>query len=140
MAGNEKVHEFASSIRQLAGTLKLMGVTIEESEIAKALPNVLPDRFDGIISALNSLGNDEKLFTFEVVQQRHSTRDEEDQSNHENAVLFASPNICVHCSKNDERSRRYKMYSIISPPYWPSMNSKALFFRQKPKKSEFSIA
>lgn len=37
MNDSEKVLEFASRIRQLAGTLKSMGVTIDDSEMAMAL-------------------------------------------------------------------------------------------------------
>ena len=35
-----------------------------------ALHNGLPDKFDGLISALDALEDDERLFTFEFVKSR----------------------------------------------------------------------
>lgn len=56
-----------------------MGFALEESEMATQLLNGLIERFDGIISALDAIGNDEKIFTFEFIkirceqeEQRHS--------------------------------------------------------------------
>jgi hypothetical protein len=39
-----------------------MGVKIDQ--MAMALLNGLPDRFDGLISALDALGNEDNVFTF----------------------------------------------------------------------------
>jgi hypothetical protein len=47
-----------------------MGVEIDDNEMAMALLNGLPDRFDGLISALDALGNEDKIFTFEFVKSR----------------------------------------------------------------------
>ena len=59
-----------------------MNVIIDDSEMAMALLNGLPDRFDGLIAALDALGDDYKLFTFDYVlsrsqqeEQRHVQRD-----------------------------------------------------------------
>lgn len=64
-----------------------MGVALEENEMAMALLNDLPESFEGLISALDFLGNDYKIFTFEFVKsrceqenQRHSQYDKYSQS------------------------------------------------------------
>lgn len=44
-----------------------MGVIIENSEMAMKLINGLPDRFAGLIGALDALGNDNRLFKFDFV-------------------------------------------------------------------------
>lgn len=44
--------------------------TIEDSEKVMELLNGLPDRFDGISSAIDALDNDQNLFTFEFVKSR----------------------------------------------------------------------
>lgn len=46
--------------------------------MATALLNGLPERFDGLISALDALGNDDKLFTFEFAT---SSCEQEDTPN-----------------------------------------------------------
>eukprot|EP00171_Calliarthron_tuberculosum_P006086 IDg6086t1 len=38
--------------------------------MAMALLNGLPDRFDTLISALDALGNEDKIFTFEFIKSR----------------------------------------------------------------------
>ena len=69
MLESENVLTFANRIRQLASTLKSMKVTIDDEEMAMALLNGLPERYDSLISALDALG-DEKTFTFEFVKSR----------------------------------------------------------------------
>jgi hypothetical protein len=70
MQDGEKILQYANRIRQLAATLKNMGVEIDGNEVAMALLNGLPDRFNGLISALDALGNEDKIFTFELVKSR----------------------------------------------------------------------
>lgn len=67
MGESEKVLEFSAKIRQLAATLKSMDVIIDDNEMAMAFLNGLPESFDSLISALDALGIDEKLFTFAYV-------------------------------------------------------------------------
>eukprot|EP00171_Calliarthron_tuberculosum_P003752 IDg3752t1 len=70
IAPDESISTFSSRVRQLAATLRSMGVILEESEMAMALLNGLPERFDGLISALDALGNDDKIFTFDFIKSR----------------------------------------------------------------------
>jgi hypothetical protein len=55
MQDGEKILQYANRIRQIAATLKNMGVEIDDNEMAMALLNSLPDCFDGLISALDAL-------------------------------------------------------------------------------------
>ena len=59
MSENESVLHFANRIRQLAATLKSMSVSIDESEMAMALLNGLPDQYAPLISALDALGTED---------------------------------------------------------------------------------
>eukprot|EP00171_Calliarthron_tuberculosum_P008641 IDg8641t1 len=61
----EKIREFANRIRQLASTLRSMSVDIDGNEMEIAPLNGLPDRFNSLISALDALGNEDKIFTFD---------------------------------------------------------------------------
>eukprot|EP00171_Calliarthron_tuberculosum_P021821 IDg21821t1 len=70
MLDGEKFLKYAIRIRQLATTLKNMGIDIDDNEMAMALLNGLPDRFDSIISVMDALGKEDKIFTFEFVKSR----------------------------------------------------------------------
>lgn len=79
---SDEVLDFSSRVRQFAGTLISIGVTIADSEIKTTLVNGASDRLDGLLSDLNALGNVENLFTFDFViipyqqkAQRHATID-----------------------------------------------------------------
>lgn len=108
----EKVLEFASRTRKLAGTLKSMGVTIEDSDMAIVLLNGSIDRLDRLFCALDAFGNKEKLFTFKFVnsrcqeeEQRHPIRHQGTQSKFENVAIFCYRNLCVRCGKNNSSNR-----------------------------------
>jgi hypothetical protein len=70
MLEGKKHFQYANRIRQLAATLNNMGVEIDDNEMPMALLNNLPDRFDGLISLLDVLGNEDKIFTFEFKKSR----------------------------------------------------------------------
>ena len=67
MMANEKLLAFVNRIRQLASTLKSMGVVVDDKEMAMAVLNGLPDKYNSLISALDALGNEEELFSLEFV-------------------------------------------------------------------------
>ena len=56
--------------KQMAGILKSMSVNIDEKEIAMAVLNGLPTRFEALIVALDALGNEEKIFSLDFVKSR----------------------------------------------------------------------
>ena len=118
MHDGEKVLSFAGRIRQLAAFLKSMEVTIDDQEMAMALLNGLPDRFDSLISALDALGNDDKLFTFEFVksrcvqeEQRHTQRDIDAHNMSETDALLTSlhaeAEVCKHCGRHSDSNKCY---------------------------------
>ena len=146
MHDDEKVLEFASRIRQLAASLKSMGVTVDDQEMAMALLNGLPDRFDSLISALDALADDQELFTFEFVksrcqqeEQRHIKRDEDTHKKSESAALLAtrSKEKCEHCGKHYDSNKCYKKYPHLAPPGWgKKKKSKALVVKEEDSDSD----
>lgn len=70
MARGEKVLIYLNRIKQLASTLKPMGVTVYYKGLATAALNGLPFSRESLIVALDALGNDDDLFTFDLVKSR----------------------------------------------------------------------
>lgn len=147
MREDENVLEFASRIRQLAGSLKSMGVSIDDPEMAMALLNGLPDRFDGLISALDALGTEGDKFSFEFVkgrchqaEQRHLKRDEDTRIKTETAALIATRNkekeLCVHCGKHYNSNCCYKKFPHLAPSGFRKKENKALCGKQYSEKEE----
>lgn len=141
MNEKEKELKFASRILKLAGTLKSMRVTFEDSEMVMSLLNGLSDLFDGVIGDLNALGNEQKLFTLDFVksrcqqeEQHYANRDQGTQARSDNAALFAYLNLCVHCGNHNNSNRRYQKYPNLDPLSCPRRISKALFLRQRSSK------
>ena len=136
MHDTEKILAFAARVRQMAATLKSMSVSIEDSEMAMALLNGLPDRFDSFISALDAAHTDDDHLTFELVQsrclqeeQRHAQRDQDPLKRFEAAALlatgsksrkFTSAETCVHCRKHHDSSRCYFKYPHLAPQGHPA--------------------
>lgn len=108
-----------------------------------ALLNSLTDRSDGLINALDLLGNDERLFTFDVLtsrfyqeKQRQDKREKDSNVNTESAYLLAARSDsrlnCTHC---DDR-RCLNKYTHIN-----SRNNKSLVGKEGELSStEFFIA
>lgn len=67
MNEKEKVLGLSSGIQQIDGTLKSLGVIIEDYNMAMELLNGLPGRFYGLINVLHELLNDERLFTLDFM-------------------------------------------------------------------------
>ena len=70
MDEGEKVLAYINRVQHLASVLKSMNVTIDDKEMAMAVLNGLPSRFDGLIVALDALGNEDKIFTLDFVKSR----------------------------------------------------------------------
>ncbi len=62
MLADGRILAYTNRIRQLASTLKSMGVEIDDKEMAMAVLNGLPKRFNNLISALDALGNENETF------------------------------------------------------------------------------
>ncbi len=55
MLADERILAYTKRIRQLASTLKSMGVEIDDKEVAMAVLKGLPERFNNLISVLDAL-------------------------------------------------------------------------------------
>ena len=126
MKEDEKVLEFSSRVRQLANTLKSMSVNIDDAEMAMAMLNGLPERFDGLISALDAIGDDNEVFTFEYVvsrcqqeEQRHIQRISAALKKSETAALLANSSKppCTHCGGSHRSNRCWKKFPHLRPGY-----------------------
>lgn len=54
----------------MASTLQSMDVVIDDKELAMAVLNGVPSRFETIITALDAIGDDEASLTFDKVPGR----------------------------------------------------------------------
>ena len=93
MENNEKMLTYLNRVKQLAATLKSMNVDIDDQEMAMAALNGLPSSYEGLIIALDALGNDTKTFNFDLVKSRLL---QEEQRANERAtsipcLLYTSP-------------------------------------------------
>ena len=127
MKESEKVLSFSARVRQYATSLKSMGVAIDDQEMAMAFLCGLPDKFDGLISALDALADDKEKFGFKFVvsrcqqeEQRHSNRLQETLERAETAALVASrprkpTGNCVHCGRHDNSEKCWKKFPHLAP-------------------------
>ena len=121
----EKMLKFAARIRQLAATLKSMGGQVDDREMAMALLCGLPDRFDSLVSALDTHVDNESTFTFQFVlsrcvqeEQRQSERDRTTLAKSETAALLASQKkkpMCEHCGKHPDSAKCFWKYPHLAP-------------------------
>ncbi len=70
MKSGEKMLVYINRVRQMASVLESMGVAIDDKEMAMAVLNGLPKRFETIITALDAIGDDDPSFTFDKVRSR----------------------------------------------------------------------
>ena len=112
MKETETVLQFSNRISLLSLRLKAMDVKIDESEMAMALLNGLPDAFHPLISALDALGTEDKTLNFEFVksrvmqeEQRIKIRADESLLKTETSALFTNHQkakrrpSCDNCGK-----------------------------------------
>lgn len=139
MKEDENIMAFTNRIRQLASTLKSMGVEIDDKEMAMAVLNGLPERFNNLISALDALGNEDSTFSLEFVksrllqeEQRIRMRENASNTKSEASALLANRrktayHKCGHCGKEGHPSERcYKKFPDLAPEGW----------HRKPKKDQ----
>ena len=70
MQNDEKVLAYINRVKQLAARLKSMNVDIDDKEMAMAVLNGLPARFESLIVALDALGSEDKMFSLDFVKSR----------------------------------------------------------------------
>lgn len=139
MKYDEKVLQFANRIRQMASTLKSMDVDINDKEMAMTFLNGLPESYDGLISALDALGNEDKIFTFDLVksrvlqeEQRMKMRNSNSIAKSETAALLScsvcKKNMrCSFCNKNGhDESKCFEKYPHLREQYDKRQKEKSL--------------
>jgi hypothetical protein len=129
MGDNEKVRAYAARIRQLSSTLKSMQVDVKDNEMAMALLCGLPDRFDGLISALDAISDNVETFTFDFVvgrveqeERRHADRLKDALSKAETTALLASQQkgkLCPRCGKHPKSRKCFWEHPEIAPDWHP---------------------
>eukprot|EP00171_Calliarthron_tuberculosum_P002750 IDg2750t1 len=116
MLDGEKMLVYINRIRQMASVLQSMTVVIDDKEMAMAVLNGLPRRFETIITALDAIGDDDASFTFEKVRSRllqeekrfamrsstqHSTKTSALMNKVTNSQYKSEPMLCTHCGRKN---------------------------------------
>ena len=111
MQNNEKVLAYINRVKQLAARLKSMKVDIDDKEIAMAVLNGLPARFESLIVALDALGNEDEMFSLDFVksrllqeEQRAEMKGNNSVSSKDSALLNRAPSTgrtyhCTNCNR-----------------------------------------
>ena len=94
MSNDEKVLTNPNRVKQLAATLKSMGVEIDDQEIAMAALNGLPSTYESLLVALDALGNEERVFTFDLVKSR-LFQEEQRRTERESSTLDSNSSALV---------------------------------------------
>ena len=125
----ESALQFANRIRQLAATLKSMNVTIEDSEMAMAMLNGLPEAYDPLISALDAISGEDDDLKFDYVksrviqeEQRIDIRTGQAAAKAETAALLSQQAsnkkkpVCTHCHKpGHTEAKCWKKHPHLNP-------------------------
>ena len=110
MQNDEKVLAYINRVKQLAARLKSMNVDVDDKEMAIAVLNGLPARFENLTVALDALGTDDKMFSLEFVkspllqeEQRADMKDKTPPSNKDSALMnhvpgAGRPSRDMHCT------------------------------------------
>lgn len=120
MSEGERVLPYINRVKQLAARLKSMNVNIDDKELAMAVLNGLPARFESLIVALDALGNEDKTFSLDVVksrllqeEQRANMKDANITKSHEPALINRAPDTrqmtpyqCTKCGRSGHTAPR----------------------------------
>lgn len=102
---SETILQFSNRIRQLADTLKSMSVLIDDSELAMALLNGLPEQYDALISALDAVGNDDHTLSFDHVKARVMQEEQRMGMRHAAATVQSEAAALLSQQTNANRQR-----------------------------------
>ena len=151
MLSGEKVLPYINRVKQLAAILKSVSVNIDDKEMAIAVLNGLPARFQALIVALDALGNEEKIFSLDFVKSRLLQEEQranmKSSSSQTSALVNHAPNNrdindykCTNCGHTghtatrcwgkDLNGRRPAPPSTYKPPI--SQRKQSAFVTQKP--------
>lgn len=116
MQETDKILDFAARVRLHAPSLKSMGTSVTDQDMAMTFLSGLPERFDVPISALDAMSDDQQKFTFEFAvsrcqqeEQRHSDRDQQSFKKAEATALLTrkvrGKGDCVYCGNHKDSSQ-----------------------------------
>ena len=94
MQMGEKVLTYLNHVKLLAATPKPMGIRIDDQELAMAALNGLPASFESVIAALDVLGNDNGMFTYDLVKSRF-LQEQQQAMEREAACIDFTPNAML---------------------------------------------
>ena len=115
MQNDEKVFAYINRVKQLAARLKSMNVDIDDKEMAIAVLNGLPARFESLIAALDAVGSEDKMFSLEFVksrllqeEQRAEMKDKPSSSHKDSPLMNRVPRTgrpsrdmhCTNCGRS----------------------------------------
>ena len=100
MENGEKMLTYLNRVKQLAATLKSMSVEIDDQELAMAALNGLPASYESLIVALDALGNDKTVFTFDLVKSR-LLQEEQRATEREMSESIIKPSALVGVSEEN---------------------------------------
>lgn len=127
---SETILQFANRIGYLASTLKSMGITVDQCEMAMALLNGLPEEYDPLISALDAVSSTEdETLKFDYIkarvmqeEQRISMRSDQAAIKTETAALLSNQGKvadrprCTNCGKLGHlEDRCWKKHPHLNP-------------------------
>ena len=107
---SESVLQFANRIYNLSDTLKSMTVMIDDTEMAMALLNGLPEQFESLISALDALGDEDEALSFEHVKSRVMQEEQRIGMRHADATVKAEAAALLSEKTNVHPSRPHCTY------------------------------
>ena len=114
MSNDEKVLTNPNRVKQLAATLKSMGVEIDDQEVAMAMLNGLPSTCESLIVALDALGNEERVFTFDLVKSRDLQQEQRTMERESSSLdSKSSPLVSVIGANGGEFQRRENKFANV---------------------------
>ena len=110
MEKGEKMLSYLNRVKQLAATLKSMSVDIDDKELAMDALNRLPAIYENLIVALDAVGNDEKMFTFDLVKSRILQEEQRSVERSIDANGTSSALVNVRGNENQGRPTPFKAF------------------------------
>ena len=116
MKDGESMLVYINRVRQMASVLESMNVSIDDKEMAMAVLNGLPARFETIITALDAIGDEDESFTFSKVrsrllqeEKRVAMRDTSSNASRASALVNningqprgVNTKLCSHCGRKN---------------------------------------
>lgn len=116
MEKGEKVLTYLNCVKQLASTLKSMGVIIEDKEQAMAALNCLPPSFESLIIVLDALGDRDMTFSFDFVKCRLLQEEQRAMSRYTSVLSSKDISALISVGANNKTRGPCNYCNKPSPP------------------------